>query len=72
MLKASGQAVKPSAPILEINPDHALVQRLQSGTQDLADWARLLLDQAILAEGGQLDDPAGFVKRVNTLLLGPA
>jgi molecular chaperone HtpG len=75
MLKSSGQSVPPTAPILELNPHHPLVQRLhgesgQLGPQ-LGEWALVLLDQAILAEGGQLDDPAGFVKRVNTLLLAP-
>lgn len=69
MLKAGGHAVPPSAPILELNPAHPLVQRLQSETERLGEWASLLLDQAILAEGGQLEDPAGFVKRVNALLL---
>jgi len=69
MLKAAGQSVKPSAPILELNPQHPLVQRLQGAPADLEQWARLLLDQAILAEGGQLEDPAGFVRRVNGLLL---
>jgi molecular chaperone HtpG len=71
MLKASGQSVAPTAPILELNPHHALVQRLQGETAHLSDWALLLLDQAILAEGGPLEDPAGFVKRVNTLLMAP-
>jgi molecular chaperone HtpG len=78
MLKASGQPAPSGAPILELNPQHALVQRLQKLIGDssadshaaLADWAHLLLDQSILAEGGQLDDPAAFVKRVNALLLG--
>jgi len=72
LLRASGQAAPPSAPILELNPHHPLVRRLQDGSVDLADWANLLLDQAILAEGGQIDDPAQFVKRVNGLLLAAA
>jgi len=72
LLRASGQAAPTSAPILELNPQHPLVRRLQDGTADLGEWAKLLLDQAILAEGGQLDDPAQFVKRVNGLLLGAA
>ena len=70
MLKASGHNAPPAKPILELNPHHPLVQRLQTDTVDLSEWASLLLEQAILAEGGQLDDPASFVKRVNTLLLG--
>lgn len=69
LLKASGQPALPSKPILELNPHHPLVQRLQTETENLPEWAGLLLDQAILAEGGQLEDPAGFVKRVNALLL---
>jgi len=69
MLKASGQSVPPSAPILELNPHHPLVQRLQGESAKLEDWSALLLEQAILAEGGQLEDPASFVRRVNTLLL---
>jgi len=69
LLRASGQSAPASAPILELNPHHALVQRLQAAPADLDDWANLLLDQAILAEGGQLEDPARFVKRVNALLL---
>jgi molecular chaperone HtpG len=72
LLRASGQAAPPSAPILELNPNHPLVRRLQDASADLGEWANLLLDQAILAEGGQLEDPAQFVKRVNGLLLGAA
>jgi molecular chaperone HtpG len=69
LLRASGQQAPRTAPILELNPQHPLVRRLQEAPADLAEWAHLLLDQAILAEGGQLDDPAQFVKRVNSLLL---
>ncbi len=69
MLKASGQKTAPTVPILELNPHHPLVQRLQGDASNLGEWASLLLEQAILAEGGQLEDPARFVKRVNTLLL---
>jgi molecular chaperone HtpG len=69
LLKASGQDTPSQAPILEINPHHPLVQRLQAAPADLGEWASLLLDQAILAEGGQLNDPAAFVRRVNALLL---
>lgn len=70
LLKASGHKAPPTKPILELNPHHPLVQRLQTNTVNLTEWASLLLEQAILAEGGQLDDPASFVKHVNTLLLG--
>jgi molecular chaperone HtpG len=69
LLKAAGQKAPPAQPILELNPEHALVARMAGDEARLADWARLLFDQALLAEGGQLDDPAAFVKRVNRLLL---
>ena len=69
-LKAAGQKVPDSAPILEINPGHEIVKRLAPDTARLDEWASLLFDQALLAEGGQLEDPAGFVKRRNSLLLG--
>jgi molecular chaperone HtpG len=69
LLKAAGQKAPESKPILELNPHHALVQRLKTEESKLAEWSALLLEQAILAEGGQLDDPAAFVRRVNTLLL---
>ncbi len=70
LLKSVGQKAPNVVPILEINPHHALVQRLQDEPDErLAEWAQVLLDQALLAEGGQLDDPAGFVRRVNALML---
>ena len=71
MLKAAGQAVPASQPILEINPGHPLVQRLQTVTDEsqFYDLAAVLFDQSLLAEGGQLEDPAGFVKRLNQLML---
>ena len=71
LLKSAGQKVNVSQPILEINPDHMLVQKLKSeqGNSGFANWAHLLFDQALLAEGGQLEDPAGFVKRMNAMLL---
>ena len=69
LLKAAGQEVPNSQPILEINPTHPVVQKLKAGTGHFDDWASVLLDQALLAEGGKLDDPAGFVKRVNQLML---
>jgi molecular chaperone HtpG len=70
LLKAAGQKGTGAKPILEINPQHALVTRLKGETDEarFADWAHLLFDQALLAEGGQLDDPASFVKRLNSLL----
>ncbi|HLF66476.1 MAG TPA: molecular chaperone HtpG, partial [Gammaproteobacteria bacterium] len=71
ILEAAGQAVPRAKPILELNPYHALVKKLQAdlATPDLDQWAHLLLDQAILAEGSQLSDPAAFVKRLNQLLM---
>jgi molecular chaperone HtpG len=72
LLKAAGQPAPETKPILELNPSHPLVQRLKSADAQLADWSLLLLDQAVLAEGGALEDPAGFVKRVNRMLLESA
>ena len=72
ILEAAGQKVPDAAPILEINPGHAMIKRLQAGDPALAEWASLLFDQALLAEGGQLEDPAAFVKRSNALLLALA
>ena len=70
LLKAAGQAAPTVKPTLEINPSHALVMRLNSESDEdrFADWANLLFEQALLAEGGQLDDPASFVRRLNGLL----
>jgi len=72
MLKAAGQKAPETKPILEINPGHALIQRLKKEQVHFDDWSRVLLDQATLAEGGHLDDPAGFVKRLNALLMAVA
>ncbi len=69
LLKAAGQKTTATRPILEINPNHLVVQRLKEEEKHFDDWASVLFDQALLAEGGQLDDPAGFVKRVNHLML---
>jgi molecular chaperone HtpG len=71
LLKAAGQNVPGSKPILEINPKHALVQRLkdQADSDKFSDWSAILFDQALLAEGGQLEDPAAFVRRLNGLWL---
>ena len=69
MLKAAGQNAPVSQPILEINPQHPVVLRLKSEEKRFDDWAAVLFDQALLAEGGQLDDPATFVKRVNQLMM---
>jgi len=69
MLKAAGQNAPESKPILEINPDHPLVRRLKYEEAKFGDWSHILFDQAMLAEGGALADPAGFVKRLNEMLL---
>jgi molecular chaperone HtpG len=71
VLKAVGQSAPESKPILEVNLGHPLVKRLEAETRDdrFADLALILLDQAHLAEGGQLDDPAAFVGRLNNLML---
>ncbi|MBV8656651.1 MAG: molecular chaperone HtpG [Burkholderiales bacterium] len=71
MLKSAGQQVSGSKPILELNPDHLLVGKLKAemGGARFADWSHILFDQALLAEGGQLEDPAGFVQRLNSLIL---
>jgi molecular chaperone HtpG len=73
MLKQAGQTAPASQPTLEINPDHALVKKLGAIEADDArfgDLAQVLFDQALLAEGGVLEDPAAYVRRVNALLLG--
>jgi molecular chaperone HtpG len=72
LLKQAGQAAPSTKPILEINPEHALVKKLDSaeGSERFDDLAQVLFDQAVLAEGGQLEDPAGYVRRVNMLLAG--
>ncbi len=71
LLKAAGQNVPSTQPILEINPKHALVQRLksQADSEKFGDWSHILFDQALLAEGGRLEDPASFVRRLNELWL---
>jgi molecular chaperone HtpG len=70
ILKAAGQKAPSNKPVLEINPQHPIVKKLDGESDELrfADWARVLFDQALLAEGGQLDDPASFVQRINKLL----
>ena len=69
ILKAAGQEAPNTKPILEINPKHLAVQRLKYEETRFDDWANLLFEQATLAEGGTLEDPAGFVKRINDLML---
>ena len=71
MLKQAGHDVPDNKPILEINADHTLVKRLNDESNDdrFTDWSKLLFEQAMLSEGGQLDDPAAFVKRMNNMLV---
>ncbi|HSW06828.1 molecular chaperone HtpG [Aquabacterium sp.] len=68
MLKQAGQAAPKTQPILEVNPEHALVKRLVGDDARFEDLANILFDQALLAEGGHLDDPASYVQRVTRLL----
>jgi len=68
MLRQAGQKAPEQKPILELNPEHALIARLKSVPPDTPTWAALLMDQAVLSEGGALEDPAGFVKRLNQML----
>jgi molecular chaperone HtpG len=68
MLKQAGQSAPKSQPILEVNPEHAMVKKLASDDARFDDLAHILFDQALLAEGGQLDDPAAYVARVTKLL----
>ncbi len=70
LLKAAGQKTPDLKPVLEINPQHKIVQKLNGESDDarFSDWTHLLFDQALLAEGGQLEDPASFVRRMNSLL----
>ncbi|WP_028452502.1 molecular chaperone HtpG [Chitinilyticum aquatile] len=74
LLKSAGQDVKGAKPILELNPEHLLVKKLKSeiASARFHDWTELLFDQAQLSEGAQLDDPAAFVKRLNSLMLSMA
>ena len=67
LMKQAGHELPSTKPVLEINPDHTLVRRMEDEPAEdrFADWARILFDQAILAEGGQLEDPAAFVNRLN-------
>ena len=68
MLQQAGQAVPESKPILEINPEHPLVKKLENSAQ-FDDLANVIFDQAVIAEGGLPDDPAEYIKRINSLLL---
>ncbi len=74
ILQASGQAIPGSKPILEINPDHPIVKKIDvESDEDLfKDWSHILFDQALLSEGGQLKDPASFVHKLNALIVSLA
>ncbi|MDI1259837.1 molecular chaperone HtpG [Aquabacterium sp.] len=67
LLKQAGQSAPAGLPVLEVNPEHALVKKLDTSEQ-FDDLAHIVFDQAMLAEGGHLDDPAAYVRRVNSLL----
>ncbi|WP_435949521.1 molecular chaperone HtpG [Psychrobacter sp. DM8] len=72
MLQQMGQEVPETQPILEVNPDHPLIKKLEASEQADGDFdklAQVIFDQALLADGGQLDDPAAYLKRVNELLM---
>ena len=71
MLEHAGQTLPDSKPSLEVNLDHQLLKQMTAveSDEEFKDWAELLFEQAVLAEGGQLEDPAGFVQRVNRLML---
>lgn len=71
ILMAAGQEVQKTQPILELNPEHSIIKKVrdEKGDDCFKEWSQLLLDQSVLAEGGQLDDPGAFVVRMNELLL---
>ena len=71
LLKSAGQHIPSSKPIMEINPQHPIIKRIHSETHEakFKDWVLILFDQALLSEGGHLDDPAAFVQRVNEMLV---
>jgi len=71
LMKQAGHEMPSNKPVLEINPTHPLIERMEAETDDeqFTDWADILFDQALLAEGAQLEDPAGFVSKLNKLML---
>lgn len=70
LLRQAGENLPSSKPVLEINPEHPMLERMRNSTDasEFEDLAQLLFDQAVLAEGSTLDDPAGFVRRLNRLI----
>ena len=71
ILKAAGQSTPDNKPILEINPEHKLIEKLKTfeGTDDFDEYTSVIFDQAMLSEGAQLDDPVNFIKRINRFLV---
>ena len=71
LMKQAGHEVPDNKPTLEINPSHPILKKMdvEADEDRFGDWSKLLLDQAVLAEGGQLDDAAGFVSRMNELII---
>ena len=71
LMKQAGHEVPETRPILEINPSHPILRLLDTEIDEdrFANWSELLLDQALLADGAQLDDGAGFVRRMNDMFL---
>lgn len=74
LMKEAGHAMPSSKPVLEINPDHPIVKKMDSekSKKKFDDWSDILFDQALLAEGGQLEDPASFVAKLNKMLVSIA
>ena len=74
IMKEAGHAMPASKPILEINPDHPIVKKMdaEKSKKKFDDWSDILFDQALLAEGGQLEDPASFVAKLNKMLVSIA
>lgn len=74
LMKQAGQEMPSSKPVLEINPTHPMIQRISDEADDaqFKDWSSIIFDQAILAEGGQLEDPSGFVNKLNSMMLSIA
>ena len=67
-MKSMGQDIPGTAPIMEINPEHDLIGYMDEHKDELEDWSQILYDQALLSEGGKLEAPADYVRRVNKLL----
>ncbi|GBE06989.1 chaperone protein HtpG [bacterium BMS3Bbin11] len=68
LMKSMGQEIPGSAPIMEINPEHDLISYMDEHQDELEDWSQVLYDQALLSEGGKLEAPADYVRRINKLL----